>query len=88
MIIVRVINLIKTAAAQIVRDDHVCYRVEHELYIVCVGGAGHVAVYLLRSRLVLRLELRLDVRSRFTVLLGTCNISSPLISKFNRAKII
>ena len=64
------INLIETAATQIVRDNHVCDCVEHELNVICVGGAGHVAVNLLCSRLILRLELRLDISGRFTVLLS------------------
>lgn len=62
--------LVEAAAAQVVRDDHVGDRVEHKLYIVGVGGAGHVTVYLLGGRLVLGLELRLDVRRRLAVLLG------------------
>ena len=63
------INLIKTAATQIVRDNHICDCVEHELNVICVGGAGHVAVNLFCSRFVLRLKLSLDVRSRLAVLL-------------------
>lgn len=63
------INLIETAATQIVRDNHVCDCVEHELNVICVGGTGHVAVNLLCSRLVLCLKLRLDVSGRLTVLL-------------------
>ena len=48
-------------------------RVEHELDIGGVGGAGLVAVDLLRGRPVLRLELRLDVHRALVVRLLPCN---------------
>lgn len=65
------ISLVETAAAQIIGDNDVCDCVEHKLNVVRVGGTGHVAVNLLRGRLVLRFKLCLDVRSRFAVLLRT-----------------
>lgn len=62
-------RLVEAAAAQVVGDDDIGDGVEHELYVVGVGSACHVAVYLLRGGLVLRLELRLDIRGRLAVLL-------------------
>lgn len=67
-------RLVQAAAAQVVGDDHVGHGVEHELDVVGVGGARHVAVDLLRGGFVLRFELRLDVRRRFAVFLRTCNV--------------
>ena len=65
-------HLVQTAASEVVGDDDVGDGVEDELDVLRVGGARHVAVDLLRRRLVLRLELRLDVRRRLAVLLRTC----------------
>ena len=65
--------LVQPAPPEVVRDDDVCDGVEDELHVLRVGGARHVAVNLLRRRLVLRLELRLDVRGRLPVFLGTWN---------------
>lgn len=62
-------RLVEAAAAQVVGDDDVGDGVEHELDVVGVGGAGHVAVDLLGGRFVFGFELRLDVRGRFAVLL-------------------
>ena len=66
------VPLVEAAAPEVVGDDDVCDGVEDELDVLRVGGARHVAVDLLRRRLVLRLELRLDVRRRLAVLLRTC----------------
>lgn len=66
--------LVEAAAAEVVGDDDIGDCVEHELNIVGVGGACHVAVDLLGGRLVLRLELRLYVCSRLAVLLRSCTI--------------
>lgn len=64
--------LVEAATAQVVGDDNVGDGVEHELYVVGVGGAGHVAVDFLGRGFVLSLELGLDVRGRLAVLLRTC----------------
>ena len=61
---------VESAAAEVVGDYDVGDGVEHELDVGGVGGAGHVAVDLLVRRLVLRLELRLDVSRRFVVVLA------------------
>lgn len=66
-------RLVEAAAAQVVGDDDVGDGVEHELYVVGVGGARHVAVDLLGGGLVLRLELRLDIGGRLAVFLRTCS---------------
>lgn len=63
--------LVQAAAAQVVGDDHVGHGVEHELDVVGVGGARHVAVDLLRGRLVLCLELGLNVRRCLAIFLRT-----------------
>lgn len=39
--------LIKTAATEIIGDNDICDCVEHEVNVVCIGGASHVAVDLL-----------------------------------------
>ena len=65
-------SLVESAAPEVVGDDDVGDGVEDELDVLRVGGARHVAVDLLRRRLVLRLELRLDVRRGLAVLLRTC----------------
>ena len=67
-------SLVEPASSQIVSNDHVRHGVEDKLYVLSVGGAGHVAVDLLRRALVLRLELRLDVGRRLAVLLCACAI--------------
>ena len=67
-------HLVQTAASEVVGDDDVCDGVEDELDVLRVGGAGHVAVDLLRRALVLRLELRLDVGRRLAVFLCACAI--------------
>lgn len=64
--------LVEAATAQVVGDDNVGDGVEHELYVVGVGGASHVAVDFLGCGFVLSLELGLDVRGRLAVLLRTC----------------
>ena len=64
------LDLVEPASSQIVSDDHVRHGVEDKLYVLSVGGAGHVTVDLLRGRLVLRLELSLDVGCSLSVLLG------------------
>ena len=51
--------LVKPATPEVVGDNHIRHRVENKLDVLCVGGAGHVAVNLLRRRLVLRLKLGL-----------------------------
>jgi len=68
-------GLVEAAASQVVGDDDVRDGVEHELDVLRVGGAGHVAVDLLGRRLVLGLELGLDVGRRFAVLLRACILS-------------
>ena len=55
--------LVKPATPEVVGDNHIRHRVENKLDVLCVGGAGHVAVNLLRRRLVLRLKLGLVDRS-------------------------
>ena len=65
-------SLVEPAAPEVVGDDDVGDGVEDELDVLRVCGARHVAVDLLRRRLVLRLELRLDVRRSLAVLLRTC----------------
>lgn len=65
------IDLVETAAAQVVRNDHVGDGVEDELDVGGVGGARHVTVNLLVGRFVFRLELRLNVRRRLVVVLPT-----------------
>lgn len=69
----RVRCLVEAAAAEVVRDDDVGDGVEHELNVVGVGGARHVAVDLLGGGFVLRFELSLDVGGRFAVFLRACN---------------
>ena len=64
------LDLVETASSQIVCNDHVCHGVEDKLYVLSVSGAGHVTVDLLGGRLVLRLELSLDVGCCLSVLLG------------------
>lgn len=61
--------LVEAAAAQVVGYDDVGDGVEHELNVVGVGGARHVAVDLLGGGFVLRFKLRLDVGGRFAVFL-------------------
>ena len=51
--------LVKPTTPEVVGDDDICHGVEDKLDVLCVGGAGHVAVDLLRRRLVLRLKLGL-----------------------------
>ena len=63
-------NLVEPASSQVVGNDHVRHGVEDKLNVLSVGGAGHVTVDLLRGRLVLRLELSLDVGGSLSVLLG------------------
>lgn len=63
------VHLVEAAAAQVVGDDNVSDRIKHELYVVGVGGARHVAVDLLGGGFVFCFELRLDVRGCFTVFL-------------------
>ena len=65
-----ILDLVEPASSQIVGNDHVRHGVEDKLNVLSVGGAGHVTVDLLRGRLVLRLELSLDVGGRLSVLLG------------------
>ena len=62
---------VEAAAAQVVGDDDVSDGVKDELDVGGVGGARLVTVDLLRRALVLRLELRLDVRCRLLVRLRT-----------------
>lgn len=62
---------VETAVAEVVGYDDVRDGIEHELYVVGVGGASHVAVDLFGGRLVFRLELGLDVSRCFAVLLRT-----------------
>ncbi len=65
--------LVESTPPEIVCDDDVRDSIEDELHVLGVGGAGHVAVDLLRRGLVLRLELSLDVRGSFAVLLRPYN---------------
>lgn len=62
-------RLVEAAAAQVVGDDDVGDGVEHELDVVSVCGARHVAVDLLGGGFVLSFELCLDVRRRLAVFL-------------------
>lgn len=73
-------RLVEAAAAQVVGDDDVGHGVEHELDVVGVGGARHVAVDLLRGGLVLGLELRLYVRRRLAVFLRACGPPTTLMT--------
>ena len=61
--------LIEATPPEVVGDDDICHRIEHELDILGVSGAGHVAVDLLSGALVLGLELSLDIRCCLTILL-------------------
>lgn len=79
------LGLVESAAAQVVGDDDVGDGVEHELDVVCVRGAGHVAIDLFCGRLVFRLELRLDVGRRLAVLLGTCKCRSIQIQIYSKS---
>lgn len=63
------VQLAKTAIAQIVCDNDVSHCVEHELNVVGVCRAGHVAVDFFVCRLVLRFELCLDVGGSLSVFL-------------------
>lgn len=63
---------VEAAVAQVIRYDHVGDCVEHELDVVRVRRARHVTVNFFGCRLVLRLELGLDVRRRLAVLLRPC----------------
>ncbi len=49
-------HLVEAASSEVVSDDDIGDSVEHELDILCVGGAGHVAVDFLRRALVLGLN--------------------------------
>ena len=40
--------LVETAASEVVGDDDVSHGIEDKLNVLCVGGAGHVAIDLLR----------------------------------------
>ena len=64
---------VEATAAQVVGDDDVGDGVEDELDVGGVGGARLVTVDLLGRALVLRLELRLDVRRRLLVRLRACH---------------
>lgn len=77
-----VVSLVEAAAAEVVGDDDVGDGVEHELDVVGVRGARHVAVDLLGGRFVLGFELRLDIRRRFAVFLRACNTRIPLNKSF------
>lgn len=65
-------GLVEAAASQVVGDDDVRDGVEHELDVLRVGGAGHVAVDLLCGALILGLELSLDIGSGLTIFLCPC----------------
>ena len=67
-------RLVETTASEVVSNDDIGNGVEDKLDVLRVRGAGHVAVDLLRRRLVLGLELGLDVGRRLTVLLRACNM--------------
>jgi len=68
----RPLFLVEAASPEVVGDDDVCDGVEDELDVLGVGGTGHVTVDLLGRRLVLGLELSLNVGRRLTILLSTC----------------
>lgn len=68
-------QLVEATASQVVGDDDVRDGVKHKLDVLRVCGAGHVAVDLLGRRLVLRLELGLDVGRSLAILLGSCILS-------------
>ena len=55
--------LVKPATPEVVGDNHIRHGVENKLDVLCVCGAGHVAVDLLRRRLVLCLKLGLHEHS-------------------------
>ena len=61
--------LIEATPPEVVGDDDIRHSIEHELDILGVGGAGHVAVDLLCGALILGLELSLDIGSGLTILL-------------------
>ena len=65
-------SLVEPASSQVVGDDHIRHGIKDKLNVLSVGGAGHVTVDLLRGRLVLGLELSLDVGCGLSVLLGPC----------------
>lgn len=80
------IALVETAPPEVVRDDHIGDGVEHELNVVGVRGAGHVAVDLLGGALVLGFELGLDVGGRFPVLLSPCGTLHEKKGKINYSR--
>lgn len=61
---------VEPAASEIIGYDDVGDSVEDELHILCVRGTGLVAVDLFVLRLVLALELHLDVGRRLLVVHG------------------
>lgn len=65
-------DLVQSASSEIVGDDDVCDGVENELYVVRVRRTSHVTVDLFGGRFVFGLELCLDVRGGFSILLGPC----------------
>jgi len=67
------VRSVEATAAQVVGNDDVSDGVKHKLNVGGVGGARLVTVDLFRRALVLRLELRLDVRGRLLVRLRTCH---------------
>ena len=76
-------RLVKTTSSKVVGDDDVGDRVKDKLHVLGVGGAGHVTVDLLGGRLVLGLELGLDVGGSLAVLLRTCSKKVWLLQGLN-----
>jgi len=37
-------GLVETASSEVVGDNDVSHRVEHELHVLCICGAGHMTV--------------------------------------------
>lgn len=60
---------VEATVAQIIRYDDVSDRVEHELYVMRVRRTCHVAVNFFGSRLVLCLELSLNISRRLAIFL-------------------
>lgn len=66
--------LVETATFEIIGNDDIGDGVEDKLNIASVRRARHVTIDLLIRGLVLRLELRLDVRRCLVVILPPCNL--------------
>lgn len=64
-------KLIEAAVAQVISYDDIGNCIKHELYVVRVRSASHMAVDFFSCGFVLRFELRLYVGCCFSVFLST-----------------